>query len=103
MYGGLNPLPPEVPLENKTNWLMMTVKKSEVHSAFQTLVRSCYSGDYVNLMPLFYGFLDSPLTCPFTDTHILTKMKGVEVVHIWTMFHLHMTCNSGVLLFQKLS
>ena len=42
-------------------------------------------------------------TCSFTATLICVKMKYVEVVHIWTKFHLHVTCNSGVLIFENLA
>ena len=36
---------------------------------------------------------------PSTHTLIFLVMKGVEVVHNWTKFHLHGTYNSGVLIF----
>ena len=54
------------------------------------------------LISSFDGFLSAPPTRPFTATLILVQMKGVQVVHIWAKFHLHVTCNSGVLIFEML-
>ena len=42
-----------------------------------------------------------PLPPPLTGTLIFLLMEGVQVVHIWAKFHLHVTCNSGVLIFEK--
>ena len=43
--------------------------------------------------------LPPPHPHPLTATLIFLLMKGVEVVHKWTKFQLHGTCNSGVLIF----
>ena len=51
-------------------------------------------------MASFDGFLDAPLTRPFTASPIFVQMRGVKVVHIWAKFHLHATCNSGVFIFE---
>ena len=57
----------------------------------------------LNCMAFFHGFLYIPSTplppLPLTATLIFVQMKGVEVVHIWTKFHLQGTCNCGVLIF----
>ena len=60
----------------------------------------------LNGMAFFHGFLytpstlpPSPLRPPLTGTVIFLLMEGVEVVHNWSKFHLHETCNSGVLIF----
>ena len=53
-------------------------------------------------MAFFYGFLDAPPTQSFTATLISVQMNGVEVGNISTKFHLHGTCNSGVLIFEML-
>ena len=54
-------------------------------------------------MSFFDGFRDVLITCPFAPTLISVQMKAVEVVHIRNKFHLYVTCNSEVLIFQKLS
>ena len=59
-------------------------------------------------MAFFDGFLNaqrSPLhpTRSLTATPISVQMKGVKVVDSWTKLHLHVTCNSGVQIFQQLS
>ena len=57
----------------------------------------------LNCMAFFHGFLYTPSTLPSpppsTHTLIFLLMKGVEVVHTWTNFRLHGTCNCGVLIF----
>ena len=45
-------------------------------------------------MTFFNGFLNAPPTCQVTATLILVQMKGVDVVHIWAKFHVHVTYNS---------
>ena len=58
-------------------------------------------------MAFFDGFLNaSPHSLtpqpasPFTATPISVEIKDdAEVVDSWTKLHLHMTCNSGVLIF----
>ena len=51
----------------------------------------------------FHGFVctpSTPLPPPrLTGTLFFLLMGGVQVVHNWTKFHLHGTCNSGVLIF----
>ena len=42
----------------------------------------------------FGGFWDAPPARPLIVTLIFFEMKGVEVVHISGMFHLHLTCGS---------
>ena len=54
-------------------------------------------------MSFFDGFRDVLITRPFAPTLISVQMKAVEVVHIRNKFHLYVTCNSEVLIFQKLS
>ena len=55
----------------------------------------------LNWMAFFHGFLYTPSTPlpPLTVTIISLLIKYVEVIHNWTKFHLHGTCNSGVLIF----
>ena len=52
-------------------------------------------------MAFFDDFLYTPSTRSFTATLVFVQMRGVKVVHIWAKFHLHATCNSGVLIFQR--
>ena len=51
-------------------------------------------------MTFFDGFLYMPPTRPVTATLIFVEMRGLKVVHIWAKFHLHVTCNSGVFIFE---
>ena len=59
-------------------------------------------------MTFFDGFLNAQLppvpslSSPFSPTPISVQMKDVEVVDSWTNFHLHVTCNSRVMIFQQL-
>ena len=57
----------------------------------------------LNCMAFFHGFLNTPCTPlprpALTATLIFLLMEGAEVVHIWTKFHLHLTCNFRVLIF----
>ena len=60
-------------------------------------------------MAFFDGFLNdhpphpTPATSLLTASPISVQMKGVKVVDSWTKLHLHVTCTSGVLIFQQLS
>ena len=54
-------------------------------------------------MALSDAFLYLHPTRLFTATLISVQMKGVDVVHIWSKFYSHVTCNSGVLIFEKFS
>ena len=61
----------------------------------------------LNCMAFFHGFFYTPSTATpaprppplLTGTVIFLLMEGVEVVHNWTMFDFHGTCNSSVLIF----
>ena len=54
----------------------------------------------LNCMAFFHDFLYTPSTPSppprplLTGTVIFLVMEGVEVVHNWTKFHFHGTCNS---------
>ena len=53
------------------------------------------------------GFLDvppsPPPTRPFIDTLMFWYNKGVQVIHIWAMFHLCLICSSRVLKLRMFS
>ena len=55
-------------------------------------------------MAFVHGFVYTPSTPsplpPLSATLIWVQIKVVEVVHLWTKFHLDGTCISGVLIFE---
>ena len=61
----------------------------------EILLSSCYF-----LMAFYIHPFISPLPPLLTATLIFLLMKGVEVAHNWTKFHLDGTCISGVLIFE---
>ena len=71
------PLSPCLPINSKVRSLRITVKKTDLHSVFQTVIRSCECPDYVNFMSFSDGFLPTLSTRPFTVTLILVQMEGV--------------------------
>ena len=52
---------------------------------------------------LMVSWMAAPPSTPtsrFTATPISVRMKDIEVVDSWSKLHLHVTCNSAVLIFQ---
>ena len=68
--------------------------------ALSELVLDDANGDFLNFMAFSGDFLVAPSTRPFIDTLMFWYIKGVQVINIWTKFHLCLICSSRVFKFQ---
>ena len=96
-HGGLNPPPPLFP----QNQSQIIKDNSKIIPTLIVFFKMFLGNVKVNFLAVFGGFLHTPPARPFTNTLTFVQMNSVEVVHMWTKFHLHVTYKSGVLIFQK--
>ena len=103
---GWSPLLPCVRVRSKAKWFRMTVKKRRFIAFFKLFLFDVKVEILLNSWDFLMAFCihpplppPPPPSSPFNCHPIFLLMQGVEVVHIWTKFHLHGTYNAGVVIF----